>query len=212
MFNLKKFLKVQLPVALIAGGASVGTAMADLSYSFGIAVISANYELITPSLEPNLLSSTPRSYTHKLFAVDFNPNEVQVQRRIRQGWYSDANQTRKCIHSNGNPDASCSWQTWDIDWTYQYSTGTFDGVDVYTSNISIAGDAYANWPLFPADEAAYQENPNFVYYPPKTRYWIETRYYHPTVGWLYDTETVDLWCDGQRAWNHYSGQTTCEGL
>lgn len=212
MSNVKTFFKAQLPVVLLAGAGFVGSADAGLDLSISLTPIQAGYNLITPSRQPDLLSSTIYNYTHKLIAVDFNPNEVQVQRRIRQGWYKDANKTRYCINGNGSMDPSCSWKNWDIDWHFSHSEGDFDEIDIYTSNISIAGDAYAGWPLFPADEAAYQDNPNFVYHPPKTRYWIETRFYHPTVGWLYSTEIFDLWCDGQLAWEHWSGQTTCPGL
>ena len=79
--------------------------------------------------------------------------------------------------------------------------------------MTIPGNAYASWPLFPADEAAYQVNPNFIIYASKARSLIETRFEHPTVGWLNDIELFEIYSDGQRAWKHYpTGQTPCEGL
>lgn len=212
MFNTKNYLKTQLPLVFLASFGLVGSANAGLDFSISVHPIQANYSIETPYLEPNLLSGSSKTYTHKVVSVDLNPNDVQAQRRIRQGWYKDDDQTRYCIHANGNIDASCSWQNFSLNWNYQYSYGTFDEVDVYTSTVSMPGNAWANWPLFPADEAAYAENPNFVYHPPKTRYIIETRFYHPTVGWLYSEEIFDLFCNGQLAWQHWSGQTTCPGL
>ena len=212
MSRFNKLLKVQLP--LFAGAMlTTGAAVAGLSYSFGIAVVSANYEINAPHYQPDLLSSSPVTIQHKLYAVDFDPNEVRVQRRIRQGWYSDADPVKHCINVDGTRDNSCAWKDWNVEWEFERYAGSADAISVYTRDVSIAGNAYASWPLFPADEAAYQENPNFVYYAPKTSFLIETRYEHPTVGWLYDVESFEVYCDGQRAWKHYpTGQTTCEGL
>ncbi len=189
-----------------------GAAQATLNPTISISPIQANYSISQPSMQPNLLSGAVKTYTHKLVVVDVDPNNVVAQRRIRQGWYKDAAQTRYCIHPNGSMDSSCAWHDWQIDWQYQSTSGSFNQVDTYKSTISLAGDAYANWPLFPADEAAYQENPNWIIYPPKTRYWIETRFYHPTAGWLYSMDTFDLYCNGEPAWQHWSGQTSCPGL
>ena len=64
-----------------------GAAAASLSYSFNLGIIHANYETTAPDYQPDIMGSAPITIQHKVYAVDFNPNEVRAQYHIRQGWY-----------------------------------------------------------------------------------------------------------------------------
>lgn len=210
MFNSKTLRKLQVP-ALLASLFVGGSAGAEgLTYSMGIPVHGISYDLTQPYAQPNLESSATKTYQHKLFVIEMNPNEVQAQRRIVQGWTTAAEPEEKCINANGSIDNSCSWQDWDIDWDFAYDADSWGIVKAYTSEISVRGNSYANWPLFPADEGSYNNNPSFTYTGPKTRYRIEIRFNHPTEGWQYDSESFDLYCNNQPAWTHYSGLTNCQ--
>lgn len=195
---------------LMAGSLSGSSVATGISLDYGVYVTSGKYEFRGPFLEPNLLSNTVQPFQHRLVAAGFDPNAVQIQRRIRQGWYTEADPTKHCIDVFGNLDDSCQWHDWNMDWQFAHRITT--DVNIYTVDVNIAGNAYANWPLFPDDEGTYAPNPNFTQVNPMTKYIIETRYLHPTVGWLYDAEGLVLWCDGKSAWAHYSGVTTCPGL
>ena len=169
--------------------------------------IGARYDLISPYTQPDIVKRPKITLSHKVFAVDFDPNHVQVQRRIRQQWSTAPNADKRCILESGAPDDGCQWHDWDISWTYQYDADATGTIKVFTAQTRHKGNAFANWPLFWPQQHVYG-NPSEKR-TPKTLYRVETRFNHPKVGWLYATAPLYLYCDGNNAWQSQDGTSPC---
>jgi hypothetical protein len=208
MFSKLKLQSLVLTALLFAG--SVANA-GGLPVAYSIEVIGVFYKIEKPDGEPNLYNNTPVTFKHKLYTVDANPNTMRAQRRIVQGWTTDADTRTYCLNRNGERTTDCSFRDWSLSWQLDYEEPNSD-FKIYSSSIDLPGSAYKHWPRFPADEGAYHDNPHYIYYAPKTTYYIETRFEHPTAGWLYADTPITLYCNDDYAWNHYTGLTSCPGL